>query len=117
MDVTTLNQLIDTGGLIFIALLGFLAVRSLNAKRLKYADEARMLKDILFLRVIIDKYASLCGERLGKQMKNDFIGEARSEMGYSVSDASSVARVEKRLRQLIEVDEQLSKAINSIKQI
>lgn len=117
MDVTTLNQLIDTGGLIFIALLGFLAVHSLNAKRLKYADEARMLKDILFLRVVIDKYASLCGEKLGKQMKNEFIAAVRSEMGYNISDASSVARIEKRLLQLTEVDEQLGKAISSIKQV
>ncbi len=70
MDTTTINQLIESVGIVIVALISVYAYLTVLKWRKTINREGDLLKDIIFLRTIEQKYLALKNDNDGK---NGFI--------------------------------------------
>jgi hypothetical protein len=121
MDKQVLVQIIQTTGVILspllaICLTGFLYLRIHNIRK-QVSQEGALLKEALFYRYIIGKYAEQSkteGED-ERSNKNKFWAEARIELGMPTPSLTEPNRITERLRNLELLDEKLQAALNNLK--
>ena len=96
LDISTINQLISTGGLIFIAIFISLFYSRIYKKKVKFRKEIVYLKDIIYLKKVIDKYKA---ENLANNVNQNYItyrSEVAEELGYKAMQFNLVLVSNKR---------------------
>jgi len=114
MDTTTLNQLIETAGIIFIAVFAFVVYSKAVKWKYGVGREITLLKDIIFFRTIIEKYIVYLKENNLESKRNKFRQAVEDEIGFSSSVNSEPKRIQNRLEQLQQYDESIDKFISKI---
>ncbi|MDA3850373.1 MAG: hypothetical protein PF447_03795 [Spirochaetaceae bacterium] len=116
MDTTTINQIIETGGLLLLGLFGFLAYR-ITIKRKNLVDrEIKLLRDCLFYRAVISEYKEELSSHTGENNRyNTFRKSVEADLGYSNSGLSEPAAVCTRLDELKELSQDMSRVADSLK--
>lgn len=101
MHVSTLNQLIDTGGLLLVTLAALLSAKSLM-KRQRTADfEEILVKDLLYMHSLVDLQARMLRENGVENFTSRLNRAAEQDCGgWKRSEVSQKARLELRLRQI-----------------
>jgi hypothetical protein len=112
MDITTINQIIETGGLL---ILGFGAM-VFYWKGIKKKDniqrEISLLKDCVFYREIIEKYRNVKGKN---NFYNKYREEVRQSIDYSPSRYSEIAEIRLRLESLKKQDSAIESFLQKLK--
>ena len=114
LDVSTINQLINTGGLIFIAILVTFFYSRIYKKRVRMRKEIIYLKDIIYLKKVIDKYKA---ENLSNNVNQNYItyrSEVAEELGYKASKQSDYSKIRERLEVLQKHDRNLGYLLENI---
>ncbi len=119
MDTSTLNQLIQTGGLIFTPVIA-LSLAYLYANRfIKHKSdldrEIKLSEDLLFYHAVIQKYEELAKLHENATLKRTYREEVFHEVGYKPSPFSQPSKLKKRLEEMGKTDKKLSQAIEKIK--
>lgn len=110
MDVSTVNQIIESAAFIVITLLLlFVYLRGLKIKQ-NISNEVELLRDCLFYRAIIDEYRR---EKRNNNY-NKYRERVAGELGYSHSRQSEPAEISKRLEVLKSKDEKIDKLLNKL---
>jgi hypothetical protein len=121
MDVSTINQLIDTAGLFFspivaISLAYILSKRLIRTKS-NVQREIDYLKGALFLYEVINRYK----EELKRDGKgSNYIKFRESEektLGYKPEEICRPAAIRKRLSELGELSENIDSVISKVEKI
>ena len=100
LEISTINQLISTGGLIFIALFVTFFYSRIYKRKIKLKKEIIYLKDIIYLKKVIDKYKA---ENLANNVNQNYITyrtEVAEELGYKASRQSDYSKIKERLEVL-----------------
>ncbi|MBT3747512.1 MAG: hypothetical protein HOG34_00910 [Bacteroidetes bacterium] len=121
METTTLNQIIESGGLILApaltALIGFYFYTKHIKTRNSIVNEEEMLLDIYFLRELIEKYKSHC---MAKETRNHYItfrDEVKGKLSFDVPDKSTKSYVRGRLKHLSKEKEEIAKVLDKIQSL
>ena len=108
LDVTTINQIINTGGLIFIAVFVAFFYSRVYKKRVRMKKEIIYLKDIIYLKKVIDKYKA---ENLSNNVNQNYTNyrtQVAEELGYKASRQCDYVKIKERLEVLKKQDRNLS---------
>jgi hypothetical protein len=114
MDITIINQLIETFGILFIPVITYFFANKFIKCRENVKREIALSKDILFFRLLLEKYKDKIREHEDKNYYNTFRSEVSEEMNYKQSRNSEKAIIEKRLKDLEELSEDISKNITKL---
>ncbi len=119
MDTTTLNQLIQTAGLLLAPIIT-LSLAYIYANRfIRHKNdlnrEIRLSQDLLFYHAVIQKYEELAKHHENATLKHTYREEVFHEIGYKPSEYSQPSRLKNRLEKMGQTDEKLNKAIEKIK--
>ncbi len=115
MHYTTVNQIIQTSGLILVALIGLSVYWTISKTRGAIQKETVLLKDCYFYRQVIEKYKVLLKEHGESSMINTLRREVEEEVGYSSSRLSQPSAISKRSLELCGADKELEQFISKIK--
>jgi hypothetical protein len=125
METTTVDQIINSSGLILAPvltiLLGYFLANKLIKRKSKVEVEIELLKSILFFRGVIEKYKSLIIET-GKDGKslyttnqyNKCRNEVQKELDYEPNYLSKPSEIRTRLARLGALSKELEKLIQKI---
>tara|TARA_B100001939_G_scaffold102417_1_gene88317 strand:+ start:377 stop:739 length:363 start_codon:yes stop_codon:yes gene_type:complete len=114
LEISTINQLISTGGLIFIAIFVTLFYSRIYKKKVKLKKEIIYIKDIIYLKKVIDKYKAA---NLVNNVNQNYItyrSEVAEELGYKVSRQSDYSKIKERLEILQKHDRNLGYLLENI---
>jgi len=114
LEISTINQLISTGGLIFIAIFVTFFYSRIYKKKVKFRKEIVYLKDIIYLKKVIDKYKA---ENLANNVNQNYItyrSEVAEELGYKASNQSDYSKIRERLEVLQKHDRNLGYLLENI---
>ena len=114
LDISTINQLISTGGLIFTAIFITFFYSRIYKKKVKFRKEIVYLKDIIYLKKVIDKYKA---ENLTNNVNQNYItyrSEVAEELGYKASRESDYSKIKERLEVLQKHDQNLGYLLENI---
>tara|TARA_B100000401_G_C52318424_1_gene490741 strand:- start:148 stop:501 length:354 start_codon:yes stop_codon:yes gene_type:complete len=100
MELDTINQLIDTGGIIFVALFFAIFYSFVYKKKVKIEKEEEYLKDMLFLRKLVEKYRKENIDAGERENYRHFREDVTNELGYEISRNSELYRIKERLGSL-----------------
>ena len=100
MELETINQLIDTGGIIFVALFFAVFYSFVYKKKVKIEKEEQYLKDMLFLRKLLEKYRMENKKAGEKENYRNFREDVTDELGYEISRNSELYRIKEKLGSL-----------------
>ncbi len=114
METSTLNQLIESSTLIIIATLGVIFYWKANRIRTSLAREAKLLKDCVFYRQVIDIYAHSAKEEVDFPSHSDIRATAEHALGYKPSTFSQPTQIKSRLESLAEKDKRIQDFIEKI---
>ncbi len=114
MDTTTVNQLIDTGGIVLIGLAAICTYWWVSNVRKVIRKEKELLLDCLFYRRVVGKYMERVKELGDGNLYRTFRSEAQKELGYKNSSNSEIAKIMDRLKYLARSDAQLAELMNKI---
>jgi len=114
MDITTLNQVIQTGGLIFIPIitltLAYIYVNKLIKHKHDLDREIKLSKDLLFYHAVIN----LAKLHEDATLKKTYRDEVFNEIGYKPSQHSQPAKLKKRLDEMNKIERKFDGAIKKI---
>lgn len=114
MDTTTFNQLIESAGIVIIAMITLaIYLKAVNWKN-KIKRESDLLKDIIFLRTIEQKYLKTENDKTGKKGFIKMRQSVQKDLSYNISIHSEPARIKKRLKELAQQKEELNDFISKI---
>ena len=108
LEISTINQLISTGGLIFIAIFVTLFYSRIYKKKVKLKNEIIYIKDIIYLKKVIDKYKA---ENLSNNVNQNYTNyrtQVAEELGYKASRQCDYVKIKERLEVLKKQDRNLS---------
>tara|TARA_B100000674_G_C37368120_1_gene701762 strand:+ start:78 stop:440 length:363 start_codon:yes stop_codon:yes gene_type:complete len=108
LEISTINQLISTGGLIFIAIFVTLFYSRIYKKKVKLKKEIIYIKDIIYLKKVIDKYKA---ENLSNNVNQNYTNyrtQVAEELGYKASRQCDYVKIKERLEVLKKQDRNLS---------
>ena len=114
LDVSTINQLISTGGLIFIAIFVTFFYSRIYKKRVRLKKEIIFLKDIIYLKKVIDKYKAENLTANIKQNYTTFRSEVAEELGYKASKQCDYSKIRERLEVLKKHDRNIGYLLDNI---
>jgi len=114
MDTSTVNQLIESFS--FIAIAGLSGVFYWKATRIRrdLNREARLLRDCLYFRKIIDIYVNVVKEEEDAPGYLDVRAQAQEALGYAPSTYSQPFHIRKRLEALVEIDHSIEEFLSKI---
>lgn len=115
METSTINQIIETAGLLLTAVV----VLYFYFKAIKFRNivhrEIALLKDCFFYRKVIEKYKEHVAEDKGSSYSNTFRQEVNNEYGIKPSRFSEPNMILSRLEELQDKDETISEFLEKIK--
>lgn len=85
MDSSVVVQLIETGGILLISIVGFITYIMLSKRKNSANDEVSLLKDCLYYKLLVDKYKEHVSDFEDKNYLNTYRAELRDDLGYSPS--------------------------------
>lgn len=101
MEVTTLNQVIQTGGLIIIPIITLSLAYIYANKFIKHKSdldrEMKLSQDLLFYHAVIEKYENLAKLHEDATLRKTYRNEVFNEIGYKPSAHSQPVKLKKRL--------------------
>ena len=115
METSTINQLIESLGFVATSFIIYVVLNQLYTLRHSIKFETLLLKDIIFLRLLIQKYRDKTKENLGQSCYNSFRKDVIAELGYNTSPVTKLSAITKRLEDLDELDIYISSSIKNIK--
>jgi len=119
MDVSTVNQIIETSGIIIASIVTasvvYYFLNKLLTKKYKNDREIELLKTILFLRQVIEKYKEKTKEDDDSSQYNNIRKMVKNELSFEPTSISEPAGIKKRLAELDELSEKLDNVIDGIK--
>lgn len=121
METSTLNQIIDSIGVVIAPIATVICVSLVYQKLLSIkkinGDKEEALKDILFYRAVIQKYRDKHIEESDLNHSNykTFRAEVSSELDYKPSRRSDPSSIERELIRLGKLDEKLKAALSKVK--
>jgi hypothetical protein len=121
MAPEVLTQIIETGGLIvaplLTVLLTYFLLRNLLRIRQRFDHEADLLREALFYRVVIEKYAAFSKKHSPDRSEHrmEFWEQAKRELDMPTPERTQPARIKKRLLDLDESSDQISFIIDRLK--
>ena len=119
METTTLNQLIQSGTVLMVSVIGIICWTIYSSKLRHYkkliVKESNLLKDILFLRAMIEKYKEICRDEMDGPGHRRIMEKVKTEFGISLSEAAQPARVADRLRELDEMNQVLEVLVEHLR--
>jgi len=121
MDISTLNQIIETSGLILSPLIAIVLAYIFSKKLIRTKSnvqrEINYLKGALFLYEVILSYKKEVQINNKSSLYNTFRNEAESALGYKPDEIFSPSSIRKRLSELGELSTDIDNAIEKVKKI
>jgi len=118
MDTSTLNQLIQTSGLIFIPIISLSLAYIYANKLIKHKSdldrEIKLSEDLLFYHAVIEKYETLAKHHEDATLRRTYREEVFNEIGYTPSHYSQPSKLKKRLSEMGKTDKKFERAINKV---
>ena len=114
MELETINQLIDTGGIIAVAIFFAVFYSFVYKKKVRIEKEEEYLKDMLFLRTLLEKYKIENKEAGERENYRNFREDVSDELGYEISRNSEPYRIKKRLGSLRKKSESTERLLDNI---
>lgn len=115
METSTINQIIETAGLLLIAgAVLFFYLKAIKFRN-KVHTEIALLKDCYFYRGVIERYKNLVLEDKGSSHINILSEEVENEYGFKHSRFSQPKMITNRLKELQTEDETLTEFLQKIK--
>ena len=118
METTTINQIIETMGIIVSPILTIWIAYFFSKKLLKFKDnitrEISLSKDIIYFQTIIQLYKEKTLETEKTNQYNTFRKKAKEILEYEQSYFSKPSVIKKRLEYLDELNEKVKKNIDKI---
>jgi hypothetical protein len=115
METSTINQIIETSGLLVTA--GVVLIFYLKAIKFRSTvhREIALLKDCYFYRAVIERYKNLVLEDKGSSHINILSEEVENEYGFKHSRFSQPKMITNRLKELQNKDETITEFLEKIK--
>jgi len=118
METSTLNQIIQTSGLIIIPIITITLAYLYASKFIKHKSdlerEIKLSQDLLFYHAVIEKYEGLAKHHEDATLRRTYREEVFNEIGYKPSTFSQPSKLKKRLADMGKTDQKLDKAISKI---
>ncbi len=105
METSTLNQLIETVGIVIIVLMTIYAYSKAVKWKYSVKGEIALLKDIIFFRGVIEKYKTYMTENELDMNYKKFRKEVSHQIDWQPSQKSEPAIIKRRLDQLAHHDD------------
>lgn len=115
METQIIVQLIETGGILLIAISGFITYLVLTKRKKRAEVEVNLLKDCLYFQLLVNKYKNHLSDIESGNNLNTFRRELTEEYNYSPSSFSFPGKIRSRLIELNEYTEEVDKYIESAK--
>jgi len=118
METTTLNQIIQTSGLILIPIISLTLAYLYASKFIKHKSdldrEIKLSEDLLFFHALIEKYEDLAKHHEEQTMRRTYREEVFNEIGYKPSHHSQPSKLKKRLNEMGKTEKKFDKAITKL---
>ncbi len=114
METSTINQLIESGGILLITYYGLKKYSKFYKMKENFIRESNLLMDILFFRKVEKNYQELNSEDEDAIGYNKMRGLVRSELNYNLSHYSEPARIANRLKDLENKNEKIKEILSKI---
>ena len=114
MDTSTVNQIIESLSFITIAGLSGLFYWKATRIRRDLKREARLLRDCMYFRKIIDIYVNVAKDDEDAPSYLDARAQAQEALSYTPSTNSQPSQIGKRLEALLEIDQSIEEFLSKI---
>ena len=118
MDISTVNQIIESITIFLTPVVTILLAYFLSKRLLKYKNnidrEIKLLKDLIFYRMVIDLYKQKVDEHEASNQYKNIRAEAKILTGIEPSRFSEPKQIEKRLKFLDAINQKVEKIVSKM---
>lgn len=114
MDTTTINQLIETIGIVIVVLITICVYSKAVKWKRNVNREIELLKDLIFFRTVEQKYLELTSDQNGGNGFLKIRKTVQKELNYNTSTNNEPARIKRSLEKLKQHDDSIDSFISKI---
>lgn len=114
METSTINQLIESAGIIFIARITLKTYSKAVKWKRNVNREIELLKDLIFFRTVEQKYLEVTSDKNGGSGFLKIRKTVQKELDYNTSTNNEPARIKRNLEKLKQYDDSIDEFISKI---